>query len=147
MLWWHLGDWHELLGRRASAGAAETRMLASGIELGDLVLQPPGPHGAYGILRKISGPNSARETTLRATLRTLSEGDAKKLSNRAPPSAKSLFPVHAAVQSVVEHGSTGWDSPFDKAVPNILDVELTFFDLGIQAYRERVLINKGGLSE
>ena len=141
MLWWYLSDWHELLDKRRSAAAPATRMLASGIELGGLVQQPPGPYGAYGILRKISDTRSDGKTTLRAALGTLSEDDARKLSKDILPSAKSLFPVHVAVQSVAERGPAGWESEFVSAILNVADVEISHFDLGIQAYRESVLLN------
>jgi hypothetical protein len=41
----------------------------------------------------------------------------------------------------------GWETEFVKAAPDVAHVKLSFFDLGIQAYRERALINYGGLTE
>jgi hypothetical protein len=147
MLWWHVGDWHELLEKPRSGASTETKMLASGIELGAFVRQPPGPYGAYGILRRISGSDADGKTTLRGAVKSLSENDARKLSKNVPSSSKSLFPIHAAIQSVAERGADGWESEFVKAVPDVADVEMSFFDIGIQAYRERVLINYGGLGK
>ena len=147
MLWWHLGDWYELLKKPRSSASAETKMLASGIELGAFVRQLPGPHGAYGLLRRISGAQSDCKTTLRGAVGSLSGDDARKLFKDVPSSSKSLFPVHAAIQSTAEHGSAGWESNFVKAVPDVADVEMSYFDLGIQAYRETVLINYGGLDK
>jgi hypothetical protein len=145
MLWWHLGDWHELLSKPRSNASAETRMVASGIELGALVRRLPGPYGAYGILRRISGADSDSKQTLRSTVGSLLEDDARKLSKDVPSSSKSLFPIHAAIQSVAERGSVGWESEFVKTVPDVADAKTSFFELGVQAYRERVLINYGSL--
>jgi hypothetical protein len=145
MLWWYIGDWHELLGKPRSGASAETKMLASGIELGAFVGQLPGPYGAYGILRRIAGSDADNKTTLRGAFKSLSENDAMKLSENVPSSSKSLFPIHAALQSVAERGAAGWESDFVKAVSDVADVEISFFDIGIQAYRERALINYGGL--
>jgi hypothetical protein len=147
MLWWHLGDWHELLEKPRSGALAATKMLASGIELGAFVRQLPGPYGAYGILRRISGAASDDNTTLRGVVGSLCQDDARKLSKNIPSSSKSLFPVHAAIQSVAERGAAGCESEFVKAVPDVVDIEMSFFDLGIQAYRERALINHGGLGK
>ncbi len=147
MLWWHIGDWHELVGKSRSGASAETKMLASGIELGAFVRQLPGPYGAYGILRRISGSDADAKTTLCAAVKSLSEDDARKLSQSVPSSSKSLFPIHAAIQSVAERGAAGWESEFVKTVPGVADVEMSFFDLGIQAYRERALMNHGGLGK
>ena len=147
MLWWHIGDWHEILEKPRYGAPAETKMLASGIELGAFVRQLPGPYGAYGLLRRISGSDADGKTTLRDAVKSLSEGDARKLSKDVPSSSKSLFPIHAAIQSVAERGAAGWESEFVKAVPDIVDLGMSFFDLGIQAYRERALINYGDLSK
>ncbi|MGC2786241.1 MAG: GTPase-associated system all-helical protein GASH, partial [Roseiarcus sp.] len=55
MLWWCIGDWHELLDKPRTETAAGLRMVVSGIELGAMVRKLPGPYGAHGILRRISG--------------------------------------------------------------------------------------------
>lgn len=146
MLWWHIGDWHELLGKPRSSTSAETRMLASGVELGELVRQLPGPYGAYGILRRIAGSDGEGKTSLRRTIKALSQNDAVKLSKELPLSSGPLFPVHAALQSFARHG-VEWEADFAKSVPEIVDVEMSFFDIGLQAYRERALIQYGGLPQ
>jgi hypothetical protein len=147
MLWWHIGDWHELLGKSRSGASAETKMLASGIELGAFVRQLPGPYGAYGILRRISGSDADGNTTLRGAIKSLSEDDARKLSKSIPSSSKSLFPIHSEIQSIAERSAAGWESEVGKVAPDVVDVGISFFDLGIQAYRERALINYGGLGK
>ena len=49
MLWWCIGDWHELLDKPRTETAAGLRMVVSGIELGAMVRKLPGPYGAHGI--------------------------------------------------------------------------------------------------
>jgi hypothetical protein len=147
MLWWHIGDWHELLEKPRSSASAETKMLASGIELGALVRRLPGPYGAYGILRRISGPDAEVKTTLRVAIESLSQNDARKLFKDVPVIARSLFPVHAGIQLVADRGPGRWESEFATTMPDIADVQLSFFDIGVQAYRERALISHGSLGK
>jgi hypothetical protein len=147
MLWWHIGDWHELLGKPRSGASVETRMLASGIELGAFVRQLPGPFGAHGILRRISASDADRKTSLRDAVKALSRDEARKLSENVPLHSQPLFPIHAAIQFIAESGADGWEDHFAKALADVGDVEISFFELGVQAYRERALINHGGLGK
>jgi GTPase-associated system helical domain len=144
MLWWHIGDWHELLGKPRSDTPTEAKMIVSGIELGTMVRQLPGPYGANGILRRISAADGDGKTTLRAAVRSLSQGDAQKLSAHIPASSQSLFPIHAAIGMAA--GGAAWEAELSRVVPEIAGTEVTHFELGVQAFRERALIKHGGLS-
>lgn len=144
MLWWYLGDWYECLDKPRSSMPPEIGILVSGIELGELVQQLPGPYGAYGLLRRVSGTLSDRKTTLRTIVESLSQVDARILSKPIPSSAKSLFPLHAAIQAFVERGSPEWESEFAKAVPDACNIEAGLVEIGVQVYRERMLINHDG---
>lgn len=141
MLWWHVGDWSELLGRPRSDIAAGARMLVSGIELGALVRQVPGPFGAHGILRRTAGKDADAKTTLRAAVKALSKEDALKLAAEVPADSESLFPVHAAVRMAAAGGT--WEDEFAKAFPDVESAELSRFEIGIQAFRERALVEHG----
>src|SRR5262249_7023111 len=44
MLWWHLGDWSDLLGKARSKITGSAVPIVSGIELGSLVQRVPGPY-------------------------------------------------------------------------------------------------------
>jgi hypothetical protein len=105
MLWWHIGDWHELLEKPRSAADRETKILASGIELGTLVRQVPGPHGAYGLLRRIAASDADGKTSLRAAVTAVSQVDAGKLARNISPSSAPLVPVHAALHSRARTGT------------------------------------------
>jgi hypothetical protein len=135
MLWWHLGDWSDLLGEARSKIKGAAVPLVSGIELGSLVQRVPGPYGAYGLLSR--SVSSAGKTTLTAAITSLGKEDIAKL---APPQAlpswtRPLFPVHAAL-------SGGTDD-----LKSVSDLELDAYDIAVQAYRERVLINYGGIGQ
>lgn len=145
MLWWCIGDWHEMLGRPRTDTPAGLNMVVSGIELGAMVRQLPGPFGAHGILRRISGAEADGKSSLKAALTSLSQDDAGKLFVDIPAASKPLFPVLAAVQFVAQSGAT-WETEFSKVVPQIANMKMSPYELGIQAYRERALITYGGLN-
>ncbi|MFD1987435.1 GTPase-associated system all-helical protein GASH [Mesorhizobium newzealandense] len=144
MLWWHIGDWHELLEKPRSDANRETKILASGIELGTLVRQVPGPYGAYGLLRRIAASDADAKTSLRAAVTAVSQVDAGKLARNISPSSASLVPVHTALQALARTG-TEWDKDAGDAVSDVADMEISFYELGLQAYRERILIDQGSL--
>jgi GTPase-associated system helical domain len=144
MLWWCIGDWHELLDRPRTETTAELKMVVSGIELGAMVRQLPGPYGAHGILRRISGAEGDGKSSLKAAIETLSQDDAHKLLKDVPEACRPLFPLHTAIQLVAQHGAA-WEAQFAKSVPDIGTMEVSPFELGVQAFRERALLAYGGI--
>jgi hypothetical protein len=145
MLWWCIGDWHELLDKPRTETAAGLKMVVSGIELGAMVRQLPGPYGAHGILRKISGVDSDGKSSLKLAMKALSQEDARKLSKDIPMASKPLFPIHAAIQFVAGVGPAAWEAEFAKVVPDIGATKMSPYELGIQAFRERALLGHGGI--
>ena len=144
MLWWCIGDWHELLDKPRTETAGGLKMVVSGIELGTMVRQLPGPYGAHGILRRISGAEADGKSSLKAAIKSLSQEDAHKLSKDVPETSWPLFPVHTAIQFAAQHGAA-WDTEFAKSVPDIASAKMSPFELGIQAFRERALLGHGGI--
>lgn len=144
MLWWCIGDWHELLNKPRDETAAGLRMVVSGIELGAMVRQLPGPYGAHGILRRISGAGADSKSSLKAAIRSLSEEDAHKLSKDVPVASRPLFPLHTAILFAAQFGAA-WETEFSKSVLDIASAKMSPFELGIQAFRERALLGHGGI--
>jgi hypothetical protein len=145
MLWWCIGDWHDLLDKPRTETVAGLKMVVSGIELGAMVRQLPGPYGAHGILRRISGTEADGKSSLKAAIKSLSQEDARKLAVSISIELKPLFPIHAAVQSVAEIGPVAWEAEFVKVVPDIAATKMSPFELGIQAFGERALLGYGGI--
>lgn len=135
MLWWHLGDWSDLVGKSRSKIKGVALPLVSGIELGSLVQRIPGPYGAYGLLSRSA--SSVDNTTLTAAIKSLSKDDVTKLASTQPLPAftRPLFPVHAALSGGVND------------LKSVSDIELDALDIALQAYRERMLINYGGIGQ
>ena len=145
MLWWCIGDWHELLDRPRTETAAGLTMVVSGIELGAMVRKLPGPYGAHGILRRISGAEVDGKSSLKAAIKSLSRDDARKLSKDIPEASKPLFPIHAAIEFVAQFGPAAWEAEFAKVVSDIAAERTSHFELGIQSFRERALLGYGGI--
>ena len=146
MLWWCIGDWHELLDKPRTETAAGLKMIVSGIELGAMVRQLPGPYGAHGILRRISGAEADAKSSLKAAIESLSQEDARKLAIDIPTGSKPLLPIHTAVRSVAQFGPAAWEREFAKVVSDIASAKMSPFELGIQAFRERALLGHGGIT-
>ena len=144
MLWWHIGDWSETLDRPRTDLPIEAIGVVSGVELGDFVRDVPGPYGAYGILRRTLGKTSDRKAKLKDAVSSIGE-DVKKLARRLPQSAMAVFPVHAALDMAADRGRDEWAAAFDQTASDIKDFDLGYFELAVQAFRERVLINYGDL--
>jgi hypothetical protein len=142
MLWWHIGDWAETLSLPRSDFHAEAVGVVSGIELGLLVKELPGPYGAYGILRRTLGKTADTKTKLQDVIGRLG-GSAERLAVPMEPSMMSLFPIHAAMRLVADRGEDRWLEAFPAAAGDLSSKEVSNFDLAIQAFRERALINLG----
>jgi hypothetical protein len=140
MLWWYLGDWCDLLGKARTSIDSTNSALVSGIELGSLVQRIPGPHGAYGLLLRSAGEAAEKKTTLGAAVTSFGNADARKLGSPTslPAWAKPIFPVHAALQSATEGTNDRQD---------VSEIEMGAYEIGLQAYRERMLINYGGFEQ
>jgi hypothetical protein len=146
MLWWHIGDWSETFDRPRSDLAAQVLGIVSGLEIAEFVRQIPGPYGAYGILRRILTKTANEKITLKAAVSLLGE-DVNKVARQLPHLAMPLFPIHTAMQFASEHNNAdSWPIAFETAVSGIKDLEVPHFDLAVQSFRERLLINYGGLA-
>ena len=147
MLWWHIGDWSETLDRPRTGLPKEAIGVISGVELGDFVRDVPGPYGAYGILRRTLGKTSDRKAKLKDAVSSIIGEDVKKFARRLPQSAMAAFPVHAALDMAADRDRDDWAAAFDQAASDIKDFDLSYFELAVQAFRERVLINCSDLGQ
>jgi len=146
MLWWHVGDWSEMLDQSRADIPKEAVGIVSGVELGDFVRQLPGPYGAYGILRRTLGKTSDRKAKLKDAVSSLGD-DVKKVAFALPRSAFSVFPVHAAMRLAGDNAQSGWTAAFDQVAGDVKDFDLNYFEVAVQTFRERVLIKYGGIGQ
>jgi hypothetical protein len=147
MLWWHIGDWSELIGKPRSALAGSAIAFASAAELGDLVRSAPGPYGAYGLLRRALAKAADKKTTLKSSIEGIEVEMLSRLRKPLPEEARVLFPVHAAINLAVERGTTHWTEALEGLLGAIPAMEVSLYELAVQAFRERLLIGYGGLGK
>ncbi|UQY81512.1 GTPase-associated system all-helical protein GASH [Ralstonia pseudosolanacearum] len=108
MLWWHLGDWSELIGKRRTSLSAPSAALVSAAELGGFVRLIPGPYGVYGLLRRTLGDAAEKKTSLKSSIEEVESDALAAMVKPLPAGARVLFPVHAAIGLAVDRGTEHW---------------------------------------
>jgi hypothetical protein len=142
MLWWHVGDWSNILDVPRTALSKKSVGLVSGVDLGSMVKSSPGPYGAYGILKQSLGKDYDKTTSLIDAVTGLEGVQLTRLSfDKAP----DVFPVLTALRLAA--AGNDWTEQFAKLVPSAAGEKLTHFELATQAYRERVSMTNVGMAE
>jgi hypothetical protein len=139
MLWWHVGDWSNLLDMPRGSLPKKSVGLVSGVDLGSMVSISPGPYGAYGILKQALGSNSDKPISIMEAVDALQTSQIVKL---ALPKAPDVFPVSTALRLAASGGD--WRVRFKAEAPDTADMKLTHLELATQAYRERVAMTGMG---
>lgn len=142
MLWWHVGDWSNVLDVPRSGISKKSVGLVSGVDLGAMVRFSPGPYGAYGILKQSLGKDHDKTTSLTDAVAGLDGAQLARLTFDKPP---DVFPVLTALRLAATGGD--WAERFAKIVPSAASEKLTHFELATQAYRERVALTNVGMAE
>jgi GTPase-associated system helical domain len=139
MLWWHVGDWSNILDIPRTSLSKKSIGLVSGVDLGAMVSISPGPYGVYGILTQ-----TLRSTGDKAVLLTEAVGglEPAQIARLALAKAPDVFPVFTALRLAAAGGD--WVSAFKAEVPDAADVKLTPLELATQAFRERVSLAEIG---
>jgi hypothetical protein len=141
MLWWHVGDWSNVLDLPRVAISKRSVGLISGVDLGAMVRLSPGPYGAYGILKQSLGKDYDKTTTLPEAVVGL---DGAHLARLTFDKAPDVFPVLTALRLAAAGGD--WTGRFAKLVPSAAGERLTYLELATQAYRERVSLTNVGMA-
>lgn len=133
MLWWHVGDWSNILDIPRTSVSKKSVGLVSGLDLGAMVALTPGPYGAYGILKQALGATADKQASLTDAVSGL---EAEQIGRLALPKAPDVFPVLTALRLAAAGGD--WTAQFNTMVHDAGEIKLTNLDLATQAYRERV---------
>jgi hypothetical protein len=141
MLWWHVGDWSNILDVPRASIAKKSVGLVSGLDLGAMVRFSPGPYGAYGILKQSLGTNGDKPISMIDAVAGLEESQIARLVLQKAP---DVFPVLTALRLAAAGGD--WKIPFGKVVPDAASAKLTHLELATQAFRERVSMTNIGLA-
>jgi hypothetical protein len=140
MLWWHIGDWSYILDVPRSSISAKSLPLVSGIDLGAMVKDLPGPYGVYGIINRTLGKASEKLVSIIECVEGLSGTQLSKLVCKNAP---DVFPLHTAM--ALAAGGGDWKKTLKDMCPEIADLKLPQKDMATQAYRERTSITYAGL--
>jgi GTPase-associated system helical domain len=133
MLWWHVGDWSNILDVPRMSLPKKSVGLVSGIDLGAMVKVSPGPYGAYGILKRAMGADGDKQASLIEAVDGLT---AEQIGRLALSKAPDVYPVLTALRLAAAGGD--WKTQFAALVRDAGDIKLTGLELATQAYRERV---------
>jgi hypothetical protein len=133
MLWWHVGDWSNILDIPRSSVAKKSVGLVSGLDLGAMVTLSPGPYGAYGILKQAMGAAGDKQASLTDAVDGLT---AEQIGRLALPKAPDVYPVLTALRLAAAGGD--WKAQFATIVRDAGEIKLNGLELATQAYRERV---------
>lgn len=140
MLWWHVGDWSNILDVPRSRIVEKSVGLVSGLDLGAMVRLPPGPYGAYGILKQSVGTNGDKPISLADAVAGLEKSQITRLMLQNAP---DVFPVLSALRLAAVGGD--WMAQLEEADPGAAGGKLTHFELATQAFWERVSMATMGL--
>lgn len=141
MLWWHVGDWSNILDIPRTSISKKSVSLVSGMDLGAMVKFSPGPYGAYGILKQSLGKECDKVTSLIDAVGGL---EALQLARLKFDRTPDVFPVLTALRLASEGGD--WADRFAKSAPDAASKKMTHFELAVQSYRERVSAGIVGLA-
>jgi hypothetical protein len=111
MLWWHVGDWSNILDIPRTSVPKKSVGLVSGLDLGAMVALTPGPYGAYGILKQALGATGDKQASLTDAVSGL---EAEQIGRLALPKAPDVFPVLTALQLAAAGGD--WTAQFKTMV-------------------------------
>jgi hypothetical protein len=139
MLWWHVGDWSNILDTPRTSIPTKSVGLVSGLDLGAMVSVSPGPYGAYGILKQALGSAGDKVASLTDAVSGL---EAEQIAQLALPKAPDVFPVLTALRLAAAGGD--WVDAFNARVRDAAGVKLTHLELATQAFRERVSLTDIG---
>lgn len=139
MLWWLIGQRSEALDCVFDAVPEDAKALVFARELADQTYQSPGPASIKGLLSR-AGLKERRKVALAAAINAT---DAKWLASVVPekePSPVST-PIHYGIKRQLETGGgDAWVAGWAAAVGVDPKLALSQLALGVQFYRERLLI-------
>ena len=143
MLWWHIGGHSVLVDKPIDSLPPEIRPFVVGADVAKIVGAPPGPYGAYGVIRKALGPNPDEQIKLSDALKALKSSGLTSVVERLVENDEALIPIHYAVSAALLDGSLVSGPQFRKATGLSLDTKLSLYDIALQFFHERLLINDG----
>ncbi|MFK7974815.1 MAG: GTPase-associated system all-helical protein GASH [Halioglobus sp.] len=141
LLWWHLGGHSYLLDQPIGELSDGAKAIVIGFDVARLVNSLPGPYGAYGIIRKALGSNSSTKIKLSNAIKELGDLDFGKLDIPSDIDV-SIAPIHGLTSIMDSHGQAGLVGCIKNKVGISGTTQMSHYDLALQAYHERLLIDQ-----
>ncbi|EJB02275.1 hypothetical protein Rleg9DRAFT_7303 [Rhizobium leguminosarum bv. trifolii WSM597] len=141
MLWWHIGGHSVLADMPLEQLSPASRAFVVAADVAEIIGSPPGPYGAYGIIRKALGPEADKEIKLVDALKALKASAVADTVPNLIEADQALVPVHYAAATALLGSSLVSATQFKKSTGLSIDTKLSLYELALQVFHERLLIN------
>lgn len=141
MLWWYIGEGGRLVDKPRKDFPDLALAMIVGADLASFVREVPGPYGAAAILNRSLGSAANQSIRLTDAVDALSESDLAAILVEPPQDGGDLFPIHFAMKSAHDNGIAQWQTVFERVTGLKSKLKMTRYQLALQVYRERVLLN------
>jgi hypothetical protein len=105
----------------------------------------PGPHGAYGIIRRALGPTADKDQTIADTVLALPAEHRRSFLGDKAFQADDIAVLHHAVKMVSDDDTDRLGAGFQRATGLKSQTKLTRYQIALQSYHERLFIKHGWL--
>ncbi|MDW5312993.1 GTPase-associated system all-helical protein GASH [Rhizobium sp. PL01] len=141
MLWWHIGNHSLLADRPLDEIPLNARAFVVAADVATISGTPPGPYGAYGIIRKTLGADADKKVTLSDAVNALQDVKLASLVGKKVDEDKAIIPIHVAARALLVDGSPMTTLQLEKATGIALDTSMSVYELALQVFHERLLVN------
>ncbi|MBY5694679.1 GTPase-associated system all-helical protein GASH [Rhizobium leguminosarum] len=145
LLWWHMGGQSFLLGVPVVQVQETALPLLIGADVAAMVTVLPGPHGAYGIIRRALGATADKDQSIADTVLALPAEHRRPFLGEKVFQADDVAVLHYAVKMVSDDDGDQLGPGFEKTTGLKPQTKLTRYQIALQAYHERLFIKHGWL--
>ncbi|SMF60627.1 hypothetical protein SAMN02982989_1091 [Xaviernesmea oryzae] len=140
MLWWHIGGHSVLADMPLDRLSPAPRAFVVAADIAEIIGAPPGPYGAYGVIRKALGVECETEIKLGDALKALNASGVTNIVSDEVETDHAMVPVHYAAATALVGGSMVSATQFKKSTGLSIDTKLSLYELALQFFHERLLI-------
>lgn len=141
MLWWHIGGHSLLADMPIDQLGPASRAFVVAADIAEIIGAPPGPYGAYGVIRKALGADCDTEIKLSDALKALKTSGVTGIISDEVETDHAMVPVHYAAASALNGGSMVSATQFKKSTGLSIDTKISLYELALQFFHERLLVN------
>lgn len=144
LLWWHIGRRSYLLDRPLSEIEEHALSIVVGTDVAAMINDLPGPHGALGIIRQALGDGADTRQTIKAAFDAIPRPLRAQLLTDVTSELIPVASLNAGLRLYEDESvSASISAIFEKRTGVSINLELTRFEIAVQAFYERMLIKSG----